>query len=74
MKKKFFTIEEKRIGKNLQQQKYYNKIKKPKPTYEELMKIKEEKLEKRKKYVKNYYLNNKEKSKEYSNKYFLEHK
>jgi hypothetical protein len=74
MEKKYFTKEEVRIAKNLQQKKYYDKIKKPKLTIDEKEIVRKERLERREKYVKEYYLKNKEKIKERSKEYFINNK
>jgi hypothetical protein len=74
MKKKYFTSEEKRLTKNLQQKIYYNKIKKLKLSPEEKEKLRLEKKEKKRKYLKEYYLKNKRKISENSREYFQKNK
>jgi hypothetical protein len=74
MKKKYFTKEEIRIAKNLQQKKYYDKIKEPKLTIEEKEKINVKKKKKRKIYLKEYYIKNRKKILNYSKEYFIKNK
>lgn len=70
MEKKYFTKEEKRLAKNLKQKKYYDNIKKQPLSLEEKELIKKERKDKREKYLKEYYIKNKEKILKNSKDYF----
>ncbi len=74
MKKKYFTEEEKKEARKIEAKKYYDKIKKPSLSDEEKEIIKKDKFDKRKQYVKEYYLKNKNKILKYSKDYFKTNK
>lgn len=74
MKKKYFTDEDKKNARKIEAKKYYDKIKKPSLSNEEKEIIKKDKIEKRKQYVKEYYLKNKDKILKYSKDYFKDNK
>jgi len=70
MKKKYFTEEEKKVARKIESRKYYDKIRKKPLTEEEIERLKEEKIKKRKEYEKEYYKKNKEKILKQSKQYF----
>jgi len=74
MKKKYFTEEEKKEARKLESKKYYQKIKKQPLSDAEKWIIKQERLAKREKYIKEYYINNKDKILSYSKEYFKDNK
>ena len=74
MRKKYFTEEEKKEARRLEAKRYYEKIKKPLLSDEEKEVLKQERLEKRKKYIKEYYLKNKEDILEKSKVYYKDNK
>jgi hypothetical protein len=70
MKKKYFTEEDKKTARKLEAKKYYDKIKKLTLSDEEKEILKKERIEKREKYIREYYIKNKEKILKYSKTYF----
>lgn len=70
MKKKYFTEEEKKAARKIESRKYYDKIRKPPLTEEEIERLKEEKIKRRKEYEKEYYKKNKEKILKQAKEYF----
>lgn len=74
MKKKYFTEEQRKAARKIEARKYYEKIRKPPLTNEEIEKLKEERNKKRKEYLKEYYLKNKEQILVNSKEYFKNNK
>jgi hypothetical protein len=59
MKKKYFTDDEKKAARKIEARKYYDKFRKTPITDEEKERLKKERFEKRKEYLKTYYIENK---------------
>ena len=74
MIKKYFTEEEKKAARKIEAKKYYDKIKKKPISEGEKARVKAEREKKREDYIKNYYLENKEKICDYAKEYWKSNK